>query len=399
MARVAAVAPTRRVRVPAAAWAICLVIVLADIVAGIIAPTFPLHARRLGLDLETIGRLTALSGLASLCLALPIGLLSDRIGRRPVIAGGMVAFAVGMLAVGLADGLPLLVLGRLLFGIAGVACFQIGAAHLGDVTEPGQRATAFGLYATAMGFGFTVGPIIGGQLAERAGMAAAYIAGAGSAALGLALALALLPGGGGRAASGRSLGGILGMARRPDLALASLGNLLMSWAFNGAISTFFPLYGAALGLTSGTIGGLFALRAMVSALGRLPNGLLARALGNRAIMLGALGVDLIAMLALSRGGQPWLLAALLVAEGLAFGAYLVAGQTFVADQTTAENRGTAVGLYGMAGSIGATTAPAGLGVLADRWGLAATFAGTAALLAVGVVVIGVGMAVTRGRAD
>ncbi len=185
------------------------------------------------------------------------------------------------------------------------------------------------------------------------------------------------------------------MVRRSDLALASLGNLLMSWTFNGAISTFFPLYGDALGLSAATIGGFFAIRAMVSALGRLPNGLIARRLGNRSVMLTALSVNTVAMLALSRTAQPWLMVLLLVCEGLAFGAYLVSGQTFIADQTTAENRGTAVGLYAMAGSIGATAAPAGLGVVADRWGLAATFGSTGILLAAGVVAIGAGMLRTR----
>ena len=159
----------RRMRIPADVAAICLVIILADIVSGISAPTFPLHARSLGLDLATIGWLPASSGVVSLCLALPIGLLSDRIGRRRVIVGGMFAFALGMFCVGVAHGLPLLLVGCLLFGAAGVATFQIGAALLGDVTTPGQRAMAFGLYTTAMGVGFTIGPLIGGQVAERAG--------------------------------------------------------------------------------------------------------------------------------------------------------------------------------------------------------------------------------------
>jgi dipeptide/tripeptide permease len=51
----------------------------------------------------------------------------------------------------------------------------------------------------------------------------------------------------------------------------------------------------------------------------------------------------------------------------------------------------------MAGSIGSTAAPAGLGPVADRWGLAATFGTTSALLLVGIVVIVAGMA-WSGRA-
>jgi MFS family permease len=400
MARMASatVPLVRRIRVPADVAMICLVIVLSSIVTGINAPNFSLHARSLHLDLETIGWLPASSSFVSLCLALPIGLLSDRVGRRRVIVGGIFAFALGMFCVGVANGLPLLLVGCLLFGAAGPSTFQIGAAHLGDVTTPGQRAMAFGLYTTAMGVGFTIGPIIGGQLAERIGTSVAYIVGAAVAVAGGTLALLVLPRprpDAAKASAPRSLRAILAMAWRPDLALACLGTLLMSWTFNGAISTFFPLYGDALGLSAATIGALFALRALVSAFGRIPNGMLARVLGNQSVMLAALILDAAAMLALAFAHQTWLLAVLLICEGLAFGAYLVSGQTFVADRTTVENRGTAVGLYAMAGSIGGVAAPASLGAVAARWGLAATFSTTSALLAVGIVVIMAGMALAR----
>ena len=394
----ASVPLVRQMRIPVDVALICLVIALACIVTGISAPTFPLHARALRLDLATIGRLPASSGFVSLCLALPIGLLSDRIGRRRVIVGGIFAFALGMFCVGVAQGLPLLLVGCLLFGAAGVSTFPIGAALLGDVTTPGQRALAFGLYTTAMGVGFTIGPLVGGQLAERVGTGVAFIVGAIIALTAGTLALLILPRprpDAANAGAGRSLRGILALARRADLALACLGTLLMSWTFNGAISTFFPLYGDALGLSAATIGALFALRALVSAFGRLPHGILARVLGNQSVMLAALVVDALAMLALAFAHQTWLLAVLLIGEGLAFGGYLVAGQTFVADRTTVENRGTAVGLYAMAGSIGATAAPAGLGAVADRWGLAATFGTTSALLAVGIVVFIVGLTLPR----
>jgi MFS family permease len=388
----------RRIRIPAEVARICLVIVLASTVTGISAPTFSLHARALRLDLATLGWLPASSGLVSLCLALPIGLLSDRIGRCRVIGGGILAFALGMFSVGAARGLPLLLVGCLLFGAAGVATFPIGAALLGDVTAPGQRALAFGLYTTAMGVGFTIGPLIGGQVAGRVGTAAAFSAGAIIALTAGALAFLILPSprpDTAKTSAGRGLRGILALARRPDLALACLGTLLISWTFNGAISTFFPLYGDALGLSAATIGALFALRALVSAFGRVPNGILARVLGNQSVMLAALVLDALAMLALAFAHQTWQLAVLLIGEGLAFGGYLVAGQTFVADRTVVENRGGAVGLYAMAGSIGGATAPAALGAVADRWGLAATFGTTSALLAVGIVIIVAGMAFIR----
>lgn len=384
---------TGRWRIPADVGALCLVIVLADIVAGIVIPTFSLHATSLGIGLGALGVLNALSGIVQLIVSVPLGVLSDRIGRPALMIGGMACFALGLLCFAGAQGLPLLIMGRIFFGLAGVATFQIGAAHLGDITAPGARAFAFGLYATAMGLGFTIGPLLGGQIAAHAGIATAYVLGAVVALGGLALTARTVrtpAGHAGRARAGGGLRATLGTLRRADLALVSLGNLLVNWTFAGAVATFFPLYGTALGLSAATLGSFFALRSFVSALGRLPNGMIARAFGNRAVLFAALGIETIMMFALAFSTAPWLLALLLACEGLAYGAYLVAGQSYIADETTAANRGTAVGLYGMASSIGGIAAPAGLGFLASNVGLPAVFIATGWLLVAGLIVIAAG---------
>jgi len=381
-----------RVRVPADVGALCLVILLADVLAGIVVPTFSLHAQALGVSLGALGTLGALGGIVQLAASIPFGILSDRVGRPILIVGGMACFGLGLLCFALAQGLPLLILGRVFLGLAPVATFQIGTAQLGDITTPGQRSFAFGLYATAMGLGFTIGPLIGGQLAERAGTPAAYLVGAAIALIGVALTLRTVhPVGskGARATGARGLRGVAAILGRADIALVCLGNLLVTWTFAGAVSTFFPLYGETLGLTAATLGSFFALRAFVSALGRLPNALIVRAFGNRAVLFAALAIEAAIMFALGHVTAPALLALLLACEGLAYGAYLVAGQAYIADQSTAENRGTATGLYGMAASLGGVTAPAAMGVLATRAGLPAVFTATAWLLVVGLLAIAI----------
>lgn len=389
-------------RVPPDVGALCLVILVADILAGIVVPTFSLHAQRLGVGLGALGALNALTGIVQLCVAVPLGILSDRVGRPIMIVAGFACFGLGLLCFAAARGLPLLILGRLFFGLAPVATFQISTAQLGDITAPGQRSFAFGLYATAMGLGFTIGPLLGGQLAGRAGTPVAYLVGAGIALAGIALAARTIhpaTEGRSRRAGGRGILALFGILRRADIAVVCLGNLLVTWTFTGAIITFFPLYGEALGLTAATLGSLFALRAFVSALGRLPNALIVRTLGNRAVLFTALAIEAAIMFALAHVTASPLLALLLACEGLAYGAYLVAGQSYIADQSTAENRGAATGLYGMAASLGGVAAPAALGVLAARAGLPAVFTGTAWLLLSGLLVIALVTALLGRRAE
>src|SRR5437660_5143983 len=134
--------------------ALCFTIFLADVVAGVVAPTFSLFARYLGVSLALLGALSTVGGLTQLVVSLPVGILSDSVGRSRVLALGLLSFIAALVSFAVATGVPLLAAGRILFGLGTVAVFQIGAAYLGDITSPGERSFAFGLYATAMGLGF-----------------------------------------------------------------------------------------------------------------------------------------------------------------------------------------------------------------------------------------------------
>jgi MFS family permease len=82
---------------------------------------------------------------------------------------------------------------------------------------------------------------------------------------------------------------------------------------------------------------------------------------------------------------------LLILEGVGFGVFLVTGQTAVARASGQTNRGAAVGLFWMAGAIGDTAGPIGLGVVAQVFGLVAVFQTVAAAVLVSaVLVVGLG---------
>ena len=375
-------------------FALCLVIFIADIVAGIIIPTFSLFARDIGISLAILGAVNTLGGATQLVTSIPLGVLSDRFGRKRVVIGGLLAFAGTTAALTVATGLPLIILGRVLQGIATVACFQIGAAYLGDVTEPGKRAVAFGWYTTAMGLGFTVGPLVGGVIADAFGARTSYGVAAGISVFGALVAQGMLvdpvrsaP----NVAPPRWYRQIGLLLRRHDLTLVALGNLLVSFTFAGAVSTFFPLYAKNVDITQATIGTMFAVRAFVSAAGRIPNSIVTRAVGDQPVLLGALALQTVVMFAIATTSSVVWLTVLLAVEGLAFGAYLVAGQTWVADRTEVENRGAAMGLYSATGSIGGIAAPLALGLVAESWGVSTVFPVNGWLMGIGSLGVLIGM--------
>jgi len=110
---------------------------------------------------EIIGLFATVWALMQFFCSPLLGMLSDRVGRRPVI---LISNAVGVLdyaIMALAPNLWWLFAGRVLSGIA-TANMATAGAYIADVTPAEKRASAFGLIGSAFGLGFVLGPAIGG---------------------------------------------------------------------------------------------------------------------------------------------------------------------------------------------------------------------------------------------
>ena len=103
-------------------------------------------------------------GIMQLCCGPVLGMLSDRIGRRPVLLISFFGLAIDFLFMAFAPNLAWLFVGRVING-ATAASFSTANAYVADVTAPQDRAKTFGLLGSAFSFGFLVGPALGGFLA------------------------------------------------------------------------------------------------------------------------------------------------------------------------------------------------------------------------------------------
>ena len=102
-------------------------------------------------------------GLMSFFAGPILGLLSDRLGRRPVLLISLTGFGLDFLFMAFAPSLSWLFVGRLISG-ATSGIFSTANAYVADVTAPENRARAFGWMGSAFSFGFLAGPAIGGLL-------------------------------------------------------------------------------------------------------------------------------------------------------------------------------------------------------------------------------------------
>jgi DHA1 family tetracycline resistance protein-like MFS transporter len=93
------------------------------------------------------------------------GRLSDRLGRKPVLAISMLGYTVSWFMWVIAPDLTWLIVGRALAGVfaANIAAAQ---AYMADVYPPEQRSKGMGLVGAAFGLGFTLGPAVGSGLSE-----------------------------------------------------------------------------------------------------------------------------------------------------------------------------------------------------------------------------------------
>ncbi|RVT85786.1 MFS transporter [Rhodobacteraceae bacterium CCMM004] len=120
-----------------------------------------------------------------------LGSLSDRFGRRPVLLISLGVLAADYLVMALAGSIWLLLVGRIVGGVA-AATQSTAAAYMADISRPEDKAARFGLIGAAFGIGFVLGPLIGGLLAEW-GTRAPFYAAAALAAANLVFGWAILP--------------------------------------------------------------------------------------------------------------------------------------------------------------------------------------------------------------
>ncbi len=132
---------------------------------GSVLPVLPLYLRDRGASYAFVGVIVAAALLAQALGQWPAGLLTERVGRRPMIVAGLLVAALASLAFVLPLPIGWLVLIRFVQGLGFAAAIPAELAAIADVTPRERLGRAYGWVSGAQQGGFIVGPAIGGFLA------------------------------------------------------------------------------------------------------------------------------------------------------------------------------------------------------------------------------------------
>src|SRR5207248_9722197 len=126
----------------------------------------PFYAESFGASPFVVGLLQATYAGCQLLAGPPLGSLSDRLGRKPVLLVSQMGTFAGFLVLAFAPSLWVVFLARAIDGLT-AGNLSVAQAYIADVTAPKDRARAFAVIGIAFGIGFLVGPGLSGFLSAR----------------------------------------------------------------------------------------------------------------------------------------------------------------------------------------------------------------------------------------
>lgn len=366
----------------------CALIAVNQLGFGAIVPVIALYARSFGVPQSAVGAAIAVYGLARFLVAMPVGKLTDVLGRRAALALGGVVTAAGNLLCAYAPDFATFVVARFVAGTGAALVLIAGQIVLADITTPARRGRVMAIYQGVFLFAVGVGPYPGGLIAERYGLAAPFVVYALAGIVASAVAWVQIPDTRTAAVSAADAATPPPFRAQIRLLAAHAGFLLVSLVgFTSAVVRTGALFNVVpvlardrLALGADRIGFGLALASVVGLVLAYPAGILVDRYGRKSVIVPATAAAGLAMLvflgATSYGG--FLTGC--VAWSVAVGVSGAAPAAYAADVAPPGMNAAAMSSYRMLSDLGYVVGPIALGVLTDVLGADAALATGAALM-------------------
>ncbi len=349
-----------------------------------ILPVFALYAEELeGVTSLQVGLAIGVYGLTQALLQLPFGMLSDRIGRKPVIAAGLFIFALGSVVAAMATSIEGVIFGRALQGAGAVAAAVMALAA--DLTREEHRTKAMAVIGMSIGFSFVLAMVAGPLLNHWIGVPGIFALTAALALGGIVLLYTTVPTPHESSfhrdaeAEPALLGRVL---RDGQLLRLDFGILVLHMVLTASFVVL-PLALRDSGFSPEHHWQLYLPVMVLAMLMAVPFIIVAeRKRRMKRVFTSAIGVLLLSQLALVWGQQQyWLIAFLLLTFFTAFSLLEATLPSLVSKVAPAQSKGTAMGVYTSSQFIGAFIGGVAGGWIHGGYGSSGVFLLCSALIA------------------
>jgi DHA1 family tetracycline resistance protein-like MFS transporter len=386
-------------------------IVFTDLVGfGLIIPLLPFYGEHFHASPAEVGLLMATYSLAQFIAAPIWGRLSDRVGRRPVLAASLSGATLSYAWLAFADTLWMLFAARALGGFM-AGNIATAFAYVADVTTPIKRAKGMGIVGAAFGLGFIFGPAIGGVLAGHDPAHADYrtpaLVATGLSGLAMILTVALLPES--LSKSARQAHSTLPRASRRQLFAEALRRpgvgriigiaFLATFVFAGMETTFAMWSRRRFGWGPEQNGYLFAFVGLISA--AVQGGLvgrLAQRFGEHRLVVGGAAALAVGMVAIPFASSVPLLGPAMLIVALGFSLMTPSLNSLVSLKVQSGALGGTMGVSRSATTLARVLGPGWAGLLFEYVGKDWPFFGGALIMA-GVIVIALALGADANAAN
>ena len=346
----------------------------------------PLYLVKLDASPFEIGVIMGSYALSVTVSAIPLGYLSDRIGRKQVIIVGIILTAVSSFAIASRSDVYE-IMGA--YVIMGLGLSSIGPsldAAVADNTKSSNVGVAFGKLTTAVHMGTALGPASAGILAANIGLVNSLYQ---SAIISLTI-FAMLPfalkslHGGGK--SSKTLDKNSLRRIKPNIVIGWAG-FFASFTLWGGVTVFLPIYAISAGIEISIVGMIFALAAVGTFLSRIPMGIFVDKFRQEPllIVLGVVGASLTAS-TIGIVSTAILLAIIMVTIAITRSASNVSSHALVARTANPDERGLVMGTATASRAAGNTIGPIIMGIVIGTHSYQAAFIVLALTSIIGVIV-------------
>jgi multidrug resistance protein len=340
-----------------------------DLLAYSVAvPVLPDLATRFGASPTTIGLIFGSFGITLLAISIPMGAISDRIGRKGPMVAGLVMLAVSTVLFALATNIPTLFAARLVQGAADGITWVVGFALIADLFGPSERGRIVGYVMSGTNFGLLAGPTLGGWLYELGGIALPFTVVAGISVATAALFMGLSLPAPSNAQSRPAIREVLGIPAVRMCVLAAV-------AGSATITMFEPVLPLVLdsrmNLGPAQIGVLFGIGALSSAVAHPFYGHLSDRHGGRGLTIAGLCLSACLLPALMLPTTPLTMGIVMVLVWASLSMTVTPSLAYAASAVSAagvESFGVVYGAYNVAWGIGLLAGPALGGFLLEHAG-------------------------------